>query len=223
MSRVGAQAFLPSSPFSPNLLLLVFSLTFLACQPPGLTSPPSISSNSAKKPMTKTETIHLAAGCFWCSEAILERVDGVMDVVSGYMGGSSKDPSYQEVCSGNTGHAEVVRVTFDPKKISLEGLLNWFWEMHDPTTLNRQGADTGTQYRSAIFYENDEQKKIAEVSKENASHHFKDPIVTEITKAGPFYPAESYHQDYYRLNREQPYCRAVISPKLEKMKNRRKK
>ncbi len=167
--------------------------------------------------MTQLEKIYLGAGCFWCSEAILERVDGIHDVVSGYMGGSVEDPSYKDVCTGTTGHAEVVEVHFDPSTIPLEELLEWFWEMHDPTTLNRQGADTGTQYRSVIFYENERQREIAETSRANAAPRFKDPIVTEIAPAGPFYRAEGYHQDYYRLNSGQPYCRAVIAPKLEKL------
>ena len=139
-------------------------------------------------------------------------------VTSGYTGGKVKDPTYKQVCTGETGHAEALRVVYDPKKTSLEKILAVFWEAHDPTSLNRQGADTGTQYRSAIFYYNDEQRKVAEKAKAEAAKEFTKPIVTEITKAGEFYPAENYHQDYYQLNKDQnPYCHAVISPKLRKL------
>jgi peptide-methionine (S)-S-oxide reductase len=162
--------------------------------------------------------ITVAAGCFWCTEAVFQQVPGVVSVTSGYMGGTVKNPTYHQVCTGTTGHAEASRIVFDPKKTSLEKILSVFWEMHDPTSLNRQGADTGTQYRSAIFYNNDEQKKIAEQSKAAVAKEFSRPIVTEITKAGEFYPAEDYHQDYYNLNKDRnPYCRAVISPKLKKL------
>ncbi len=156
-------------------------------------------------------------GCFWCSEAVMERLDGVVNAESGYMGGDVPSPTYKQVCTGDTGHAEVVHVTFDPKRISYEQLLQWFWKMHDPTTLNRQGADRGTQYRSVIFYHSDEQRKIAEASRDRAQADFRDPIVTEITAAGPFWKAEDYHQDYYRNNPRQGYCRAVIAPKLDKL------
>jgi peptide-methionine (S)-S-oxide reductase len=162
--------------------------------------------------------ITVAAGCFWCTEAVFQQVPGVVSVTSGYAGGTVKNPTYHQVCTGKTGHAEASRIVFDPKKTSLEKILNVFWEMHDPTSLNCQGADCGTQYRSAIFYNNDEQKKIAEQSKAAAAREFSRPIVTEITKAGEFYPAEDYHQDYYNLNKDRnPYCRAVISPKLKKL------
>jgi peptide-methionine (S)-S-oxide reductase len=159
------------------------------------------------------------AGCFWCVEAVLEQLAGVLDVTSGYMGGSVENPTYRDVCSGTTGHAEVVQVTFDPDVIGYAKLLEYFWKLHDPTTLNRQGNDVGTQYRSAIFYHGEEQRAAAEESLRamDASGAFDRPIVTEITEAGSFYPAEGYHQDYYRQNREQPYCRAVIVPKLDKL------
>ena len=139
--------------------------------------------------------------------------------VSGYMGGDVKNPSYKAVCTGKTGHAEVVQIKFDPNVTSLETLIEFFWEAHDPTTLNRQGADVGTQYRSAIFYENEGQRKIAEGSRAKAmsSGKFSRPIVTEITEASTFYPAEDYHQEYYELNKSYPYCRAVITPKLKKL------
>ncbi len=164
------------------------------------------------------ESIVLGAGCFWCTEAIFQQIPGVISVTSGYMGGTVKNPTYEQVCTGTTGHAEVSRVVFDPKKTSLEKILAIFWEAHDPTSLNRQGNDAGTQYRSAIFYNNDAQKQIAEKAKAEAAKEYSKPIVTEITKAGDFYPAENYHQDYYRLNKDRnPYCRVVISPKLKKL------
>ncbi len=166
-----------------------------------------------------TEIATFGGGCFWCVEAVLEQLDGVLDVVSGYMGGSVPNPTYEQVCTGLTGHAEVVQVTYDPQKIRYEDLLEMFWKLHDPTSLNRQGNDIGTQYRSAIFYHSPEQKLAAERSKaeKERSGAFSRPIVTEIAPAGPFYKAEDYHQDYYRRNPSQPYCRAVIAPKLEKL------
>jgi peptide-methionine (S)-S-oxide reductase len=164
------------------------------------------------------EVITLGAGCFWCTEAVFQQQPGVISVTSGYMGGHVKNPTYEDVSSGDTGHAEVSQIVYDPKKTNLEKILAVFWHAHDPTTLNRQGADSGTQYRSAIFYSTDAQRDIAEKSKAHAAKEFTDPIVTEITKAGDFYPAENYHQDYYRLNKgRNPYCRIVISPKLKKL------
>jgi len=161
-----------------------------------------------------------ASGCFWCTEAIFQNVDGVEKVVSGYMGGKVKNPTYKEVCTGQTGHAEVIQLTYDPKKVSYDELLEIFWKTHDPTTLNRQGADAGTQYRSAVFYHNDEQKQLAEKYKREltAAEVFDQPIVTEITPASVFYKAEDYHQNYYNLNGDAPYCAMVIQPKLEKFK-----
>ena len=165
------------------------------------------------------EVATVAGGCFWCIEAAYRQLPGVYSATSGYMGGTLKDPTYEQVCDGESGHAEAVQIVFDPKKISYERVLAWFWDLHDPTTLNRQGNDAGTQYRSAIFYHSDEQKKVAEASKAAAKANFKDPIVTEITKATEFYPAEKYHQDYYNLNKSKnPYCRFVIEPKLKKLK-----
>ena len=166
---------------------------------------------------SETELATFGAGCFWCVEAVLEQLDGVLGVTSGYMGGDVPDPSYQQVCSGRTGHAEVVQVRFDPSVISYEELLAWFWKLHDPTQLNRQGADVGTQYRSAIFVHSDAQRETAEASKAAAAPEFVRPIVTEITEAGPFYEAEDYHQDYYRQNKSEGYCRMVIAPKLDKL------
>lgn len=166
-----------------------------------------------------TETITLAGGCFWCIEAIFEELKGVQKVESGYSGGKTVNPTYKEVCSGNTGHAEVVQITYNPAVISLEELLEVFFTLHDPTTLNRQGADAGTQYRSAIFYHTEKQKEIANkvIATLNKNKVFDSPIVTEITAFSHFYVAEDYHQEYYELNKEQPYCKAVIKPKMDKL------
>jgi len=157
-------------------------------------------------------------GCFWCIEAIFERIDGVTEVVSGYAGGTKANPTYEEVCTGATGHAEVVQVHYDPKKVSYAGLLEMFFKAHDPTTLNRQGADTGTQYRSIILYANDDERKTAEAARKKAQKDWKDPIVTEIVPLKAFYQAEDYHQDYFDNNRSAGYCRVVIAPKLQKLK-----
>ena len=167
------------------------------------------------------EQATFGAGCFWCVEAIFERLDGVMDVRSGYTGGKVENPTYDDVCSGETGHVEVVQVDFNPQIIGFNQLLDIFWESHDPTTLNRQGGDTGTQYRSAVFYHSYKQRVIAEKSKEKAdrSSLYEDPIVTEITRLATFYPAEEYHQDYYRQNTNSLYCQVVIQPKLKKLFN----
>jgi len=164
------------------------------------------------------EKATFAAGCFWCVEAIFERVHGVTDVKSGYSGGHVKNPSYREVCNGTTGHAEVCQLTFDPDVISYIELLEIFWQTHDPTTLNRQGNDVGTQYRSAIFCHNTEQKRLAEEMKLrlNKEKIWANPVVTEIADFKEFYPAEDYHEDYYEKNPEQPYCSIVITPKIEK-------
>jgi peptide-methionine (S)-S-oxide reductase len=164
------------------------------------------------------EAITLGAGCFWCTEAVFQQVPGVLSVASGYMGGETKNPTYEQICTGQTGHAEVARIFFDPKKTSLAKILEVFWKAHDPTTLNRQGADEGTQYRSAIFYNNNAQRQIAEDSRAAAAKRFSRPIVTEIAPASAFYAAENYHQDYYRLNKNaNHYCRVVITPKLQKL------
>ena len=164
-----------------------------------------------------TETATFASGCFWCTEAVFEQMPGVLKVTSGYTGGHVAHPTYEQVCGGDTGHAEATQIEFDPTKTSFEKLLGTFWHAHDPTQLNRQGNDVGTQYRSAIFYHGAEQKKIAEESKKKAAADFSDPIVTEIVPAGIFYPAEDYHQEYYRLHKRQPYCQYVIRPKLKKL------
>ena len=160
------------------------------------------------------------AGCFWCVEAIYDSLKGVDSVKPGYMGGSLPEPSYKEVCSGQTGHAEVIRIEFNSEIISYEELLEVFWSSHDPTTLNRQGNDIGTQYRSVIFYVSEEQKTLAEksIERENASGDFSSPIVTEISKEDTFWVAENYHHDYLEHNPNNPYCKAVVTPKFEKFK-----
>ena len=167
---------------------------------------------------TATDTATFGTGCFWCTEAIFQELEGVIKSTSGYSGGNVANPSYREVCTGNTGHAEVIQVVYDPKKITYDELLEVFWKTHDPTTLNRQGADVGTQYRSVIFYHNNEQKEKAEKYKVelNKSGAFNDPIVTEISPYTKFYAAENYHQDYYNQNGGEPYCNMVIRPKVEK-------
>jgi peptide-methionine (S)-S-oxide reductase len=164
------------------------------------------------------EKATFGAGCFWCTEAIFERLNGIKSVVAGYAGGETKNPTYEEVCSGKTGHAEVCEIIFDPGIISYKELLEIFWKTHDPTTLNRQGNDVGTQYRSVIFYHNDQQKKLAEFYKQelDKSGAWENPIVTEISPADNFYPAEEYHQDYFEKNPYQGYCAFVIAPKVEK-------
>lgn len=170
----------------------------------------------SKTPPANLETVTLGAGCFWCTQAVLERVDGVWEVTCGYMGGDVKNPTYEQVCTGLTGHAEVVQVKFDPKVISFDDILQWFWRLHDPTTLNYQGNDHGTQYRSVIFYYSDAQKAAAEKSKAAAQKNFKNPIVTQIVPAGEFYRAEDYHQEYFNNNKDlNPYCPLVIAPKLD--------
>ncbi|MEC8649498.1 MAG: peptide-methionine (S)-S-oxide reductase MsrA [Verrucomicrobiota bacterium] len=163
------------------------------------------------------EVATFGAGCFWCVEAVFERLNGVINVESGYMGGEIENPSYAEICTGTTGHAEVTRILFNPEIISYEVLLEWLWRSHDPTTLNRQGYDVGSQYRSAIFYHNKAQQLAAQKSKKMAQKNFSDPIVTEITAASTYYLAENYHQDYFRLNPNNPYCARIIAPKLKKL------
>ncbi len=172
-----------------------------------------------EKLMNEMQKATFGAGCFWCVEAVFERLDGVKDVMPGYTGGHKNNPTYKEICTGMTGHAEVAQVTYDSKIITFNELLDMFWKSHDPTTRNRQGNDIGTQYRSAIFYHNDEQKLLAEESKLKVdnSRIFTNPIVTEITKLDKFWPAEDYHNNYYANNMDQPYCRIVIKPKLDKL------
>ena len=173
-------------------------------------TPPSLSA-----PTLRFATF--GGGCFWCVEAVFERLPGVKSVTSGYAGGGSLNPDYHSVCGGMTGHAEVVQIEFDPAVISFERLLEFFWQAHDPTTLNRQGADAGTQYRSIILYHDEAQRIAAERSRSDAQTHFIPPIVTEIVALKKFWPAETYHQDYFQNNPRQPYCLATIPPKLKKL------
>ena len=176
---------------------------------------------SIKPEFTDTTAVAtFGAGCFWCVEAIFQDLNGVYSVESGYMGGEKKDPTYKEVCTGTTGHAEVCRIVYDPRLLTFKDLLEVFWQTHDPTTLNRQGNDAGTQYRSAIFYYSEDQKKEAEfyTSELDKSGAFSDPIVTTLEPVDTFYPAEEYHQNYFNQNGDQPYCSFVIKPKVEKFK-----
>ena len=171
---------------------------------------------------SQNEITTLGGGCFWCLEAVYDQLEGVLDVVSGYAGGHVPDPDYTSVCNGTTGHAEVVQVTFDPAIVSFQEILEVFFTIHDPTTLNRQGADVGTQYRSAIFYHAEEQKAIAEqvIAEIAAAEIWSDPIVTEITALDTFYPAEDYHQEYFQRNPNQGYCQVVIAPKVAKFRQK---
>jgi len=164
-----------------------------------------------------TEFALVGGGCFWCTEAVFEKLDGVIEVISGYAGGETNNPTYKEICTGKTGHAEVIRIKFDPRIISYSEILQIFGNAHDPTTLNRQGADVGTQYRSTVMFFNEEQKEIAHLWKEKLSKSLVDPVVTEIVPAPRFYPAEEYHQDFYFKNPNQGYCSFVIRPKLKKL------
>ena len=187
----------------------------------------SCAQNKTEKEIKKMETKEesgskesatFGAGCFWCVEAVFQRLDGVISIESGYSGGKIKNPSYREVCEGTTGHAEVCRILYDPKKISFTELLEVFWKTHDPTTLNRQGNDHGTQYRSVIFYHSEEQKELAKKYKDeiNKSGAYPNPVITEISPLINYYPAEDYHQNYYNQNGSEGYCRYVIQPKVEK-------
>jgi peptide-methionine (S)-S-oxide reductase len=201
-----------------------FALAILAILPMLASCDPeknNMSANHAQPPgiPAGAETATLGAGCYWCVEAAFRQLDGVISVTSGFMGGSVKNPTYPQVCAGDSGYAEVVQVVYDPRKISYAKILGWFWNLHDPTTRNRQGNDVGTQYRSAIFYHSAAQQKTAEASKAAAARDFKDPIVTEITQASEFYPAPNDHQNYYFTNKSKnPYCKFVIEPKLKKLK-----
>ena len=185
---------------------------------PGLVQ--NMNANPPEGMTNTTELATLGGGCFWCVEAVFERLDGVKSVTSGYAGGRKENPSYEEVCSGTSGHAEVTQIEFDPKKITFAQLLEVFWAAHDPTTLNRQGHDVGTQYRSIILYHSEAQKVAAEQAKKLAQAEFSAPIVTEIAPMTKFYKAEGYHQDYYRNNARAPYCSVVIRPKLEKLQKK---
>ena len=206
-------------------LKVVAGCALLAClsancvgRPPGSKEQRPVNQESNPGKSDASEIATFGAGCFWCVEAVFERLDGVLSVKSGYSGGFTEDPTYKEVCSGTTGHAEVCQIRFDPKRIGYEELLEVFWKTHDPTTLNRQGPDVGTQYRSVVFYHNTDQKETAEKlkGKLDASGDWSSPIVTEITSAVKFYPAEKYHQDYFRNNPDQGYCLFVVRPKVKK-------
>jgi methionine-S-sulfoxide reductase len=177
-----------------------------------------IGQNNLKKSNSNLETITLGGGCYWCTEAIFENLVGVKTVVSGFSGGKTVNPSYEEVCTGKTGHTEVVQITFDKSVTNLDEILKVFFTVHDPTTLNRQGEDVGTQYRSVIFYRNEAQRKTAQdiINVLNANKVYNSPIVTKVEPFTQFYNAEDYHQDYYAYNKNKPYCRLVIQPKLEK-------
>ena len=205
-------------------LLLVLSLgSLLACQAKPADNESKegdFSIDMEELDSTKFDTITLGAGCFWCVEAVFQDLKGVKSAVSGYSGGRISNPTYREVCSGLTGHAEVIQLDFDTSIITVDEVLEVFWQTHDPTTLNRQGADAGTQYRSAVFYHNEYQRERAEYFKKrlNEEQAFGSPIVTEITSFGTFYPADDYHQEYYNNNGSEPYCRMVIKPKVDKVK-----
>jgi peptide-methionine (S)-S-oxide reductase len=195
----------------------VLSVLALALVLPGASAEPK-KMNEQSKSASPMQRITFGGGCFWCLEAVFQRLDGVKSVVSGYAGGQVPNPTYKQVCEGDTGHAEVVQIEFDPQTITYDKLLEVFWAAHDPTTLNRQGADVGTQYRSIILTENDEQKNAAEASKQKAQADFKAPIVTQIEPLKTFYKAETYHQNYYNQNAgSNPYCSVVIRPKLQKL------
>lgn len=201
------------------MTVLVALIMFAGCQNHAQTSQENSNFTNMETNIA-TDTATFGTGCFWCTEAVFESLEGVVKATSGYSGGNVSNPTYEQVCSGNTGHAECIQVVFDPQKISYDELLQVFWESHDPTTLNRQGADVGTQYRSVIFYHNQNQKQLAETYKQklNSENTFGKPVVTEITAAQKFYPAENYHQEYFKLNGHEPYCQFVIQPKVEKIR-----
>ncbi|HPH87296.1 MAG TPA: peptide-methionine (S)-S-oxide reductase MsrA [Chitinophagales bacterium] len=204
-----------------KFIITIFSLfSFIGCnQAKNQTTEKDTSKKVKRSNMnTHLEVATFGGGCYWCIEAVFQRLEGVEKVESGFSGGQVKNPTYKEVCTGTTGHAEVIQITFDTTKTSFEEILKVFFTMHDPTTLNRQGNDIGTQYRSAVFYHNDEQKKAAEeiISALNTSKAYPNPIVTEVSKLDVFYKAEDYHQNYYNENSDEGYCRFVIQPKIEK-------
>ncbi len=195
----------------------MLGLSLDSCATPNTTSPMETTNNPSS---AKTDTATFGAGCFWCVEAVFQDLVGVISVTSGYSGGSIKKPSYKEVCTGSTGHAEVCQLVYDPAKISFDELLQVFWKTHDPTTLNRQGNDSGTQYRSVVFYHNENQKQLAEKYKAELSKSgaWDNPVITEISPFTTFYKAEDYHQNYFNQNGNEPYCRFVIQPKVDKFK-----
>ncbi len=202
------------------IILLSFSLLSFSLVSCNAQTPSEKSNLNNDIDMENMEVATLGAGCFWCVEAVFTELNGVVSVTSGYMGGKVKNPTYKEVCSGLTGHAEVAQIVFDPNVISFKEILEVFWKTHDPTTLNRQGNDVGTQYRSAIFYHSETQKEVSEfyISELNKSGAWDNPIVTEVVPVDVFYPAEDYHQNYFALHGEEQYCKYVIQPKVEKFK-----
>jgi peptide-methionine (S)-S-oxide reductase len=199
-------------------LIAIATISTSCARPSEKVKESSLTKNNKEMSSGITDTITLGGGCYWCVEAIYQELKGVESVASGFSGGARDNPSYEQVCSGATGHAEVVQIVFDPKQVAVDELLEVFWSVHDPTTLNRQGADIGTQYRSVIFYHNLEQKEIAEKYKKklNDEHTFDNPVVTEISAFTKFFKADEYHQNYYKENSDQPYCTLVIRPKLDK-------
>lgn len=204
-----------------SIFVFLMALSAVACQSKERSE--SVEKNKENKVMSEQnglEVATVAGGCFWCTEALFLELKGVKKVVSGYIGGKTKNPTYEEVCSGYSGHAEAIEITFDPKEISYEDILEVFFATHDPTTLNRQGADVGTQYRSEIFYHSEAQQKAAEnfINLLNTQNIYGKKVVTKTSQATVFYPAEDYHQNYYNRNKNQGYCMAVITPKLDKLK-----
>lgn len=197
--------------------LWLSALTLFGVSMMSIPSTPAADDTADDKPMAKAT---FAGGCFWCTEAVYKEIKGVKEVTSGYIGGKNPNPTYKQVCTGLTGHAEAVEIEYDPDLVPYEKLLEVFFATHDPTTLNRQGADAGTQYRSGVFYHDDEQKQIAEkvIERLNVARVFPQRIVTEVTEASTFYPAEDYHQDYFENNPFQPYCQAAVSPKVAKVR-----
>ena len=203
-------------PFAALFSLLAFAMT--ACADSSADSTSSAPAPAPVAPPANAETLVLGGGCFWCVEAAYELVPGVLAAESGYAGGKRPDPTYEQVCTGATGHAEVVKITFDPAKVTRTALLDFFWDIHDPTTLNRQGADAGTQYRSVIYYATEAEKSLVLASRDRANPAWNGKIVTEISALPVFYLAEAYHQDYYKKNPAAGYCQVVIRPKIEKLK-----
>lgn len=201
-----------------KLLLAILAITATALSPSAYSADKVNTDTKPAESNTSLERVTFGGGCFWCLEAVFQRLNGVKTVASGYAGGKTKNPTYDDVCGGNTGHAEVVQIEFDPKTLKFETLMEVFFAAHDPTTLNRQGGDVGTQYRSIILTENDAQKAAAEKAKAAAKSEYKDPIVTEIVPLTTFYKAEAYHQNYFNQNAgKNPYCSVVIRPKLQKL------
>ena len=217
MNGLQEKAMIKQKDFLYILILLIFGMTSCLSNEQSSSSKIEKSQKSTKQDLPEMEKAIIGGGCFWCTEAVFEHFEGIQSVVSGYAGGQIKNPTYKQICTGTTGHAEVIKITYDPKIISFKKILEIFGECHDPTTLNRQGADVGTQYRSTIMYLSEEQKKIAENWKVELSNKLVDPVVTEITEAPVFYEAEDYHQDYYKKNPNQGYCTFVIKPKLKKL------